>query len=355
MLAGGILARSADSQELTIIPPLAYIDKLTTDPDISSGQIRLPEPRHGGVHTMPFPSTIQEDGETSHAYPPPPRDSDEVPTINLIQSISQDPTPKRVFDPPEVIQVRREQETFAAENVPQVAVPERDEVLRHQMAELASLIRQMLALYGEKKALMDQQWTEEQATARQSEEQHQMQANEDNLRIEQVIDEIRKMDVEHRELLQGFSDMWRVDSERLHEEIISAVHAIASEQVPFNVEGYLDEFSKTLSTEVRILLGEIGKLREERQRIQYELGYLLTMQSTLGPNGGTTDWPPEYVLPRVWPSPAGIPLPETPLPRPAWRSVPLRRNPPRPEPSAPDIQVPSWVTWQRAFVSQAIF
>lgn len=31
---------------------------------------------------------------------------------------------------------------------------------------------------------------------------------------------------------------------------------------------YLDEFSKALATEVRMLLGEVGKLREERRNIQ---------------------------------------------------------------------------------------
>jgi hypothetical protein len=31
---------------------------------------------------------------------------------------------------------------------------------------------------------------------------------------------------------------------------------------------YLDEFSKALASEVRMLLGEVGKLREERRNIQ---------------------------------------------------------------------------------------
>lgn len=31
---------------------------------------------------------------------------------------------------------------------------------------------------------------------------------------------------------------------------------------------YLDEFSKALASEVRMLLGEVGKLREERRALQ---------------------------------------------------------------------------------------
>ena len=63
------------------------------------------------------------------------------------------------------------------------------------------------------------------------------------------------------------------------------MRSTADEQIPFNVQGvsilcrqssllltcvfqYLDEFSKALATEVRILLGEVGKLREERRGLQ---------------------------------------------------------------------------------------
>jgi hypothetical protein len=78
---------------------------------------------------------------------------------------------------------------------------------------------------------------------------------------------------------------WRADSARQHEEIIEAVRSTAREQVPFNIQGvsclvrfstpilinnvqYLDEFSKTLASEVRVLLGEVGKLHEEKRCVQ---------------------------------------------------------------------------------------
>lgn len=79
---------------------------------------------------------------------------------------------------------------------------------------------------------------------------------------------------------------WRADSARQHEEIIEAVRSTAQEQIPFNLQGvsgvpvwarskrlmiesiqYLDEFGKALATEVRMLLGEVGRLREERRHL----------------------------------------------------------------------------------------
>lgn len=78
---------------------------------------------------------------------------------------------------------------------------------------------------------------------------------------------------------------WRADCAKQHEDTVNAVRLTASEQVPFNVQGvsymmtdnwidfdlgiqYLDDFSKALASEVRILLGEVGKLREERRSLQ---------------------------------------------------------------------------------------
>jgi hypothetical protein len=67
---------------------------------------------------------------------------------------------------------------------------------------------------------------------------------------------------------------------------MEVVRSTANEQVPFNVQGvssllhvfpvqslihssqYLDEFSRALATEVRMLLGEVGKIREERRALQ---------------------------------------------------------------------------------------
>jgi hypothetical protein len=135
---------------------------------------------------------------------PPARDCDEASTVDPIQSTTQDPIYKRDIDPSEVIQGEREQMvrergpfatehehehphkdselgiaspfgelahtrveldnkrqvSFVAESMPRIAAAERDEALHNQLADLADMIRRMLALYGEKKVLMEQQWTE---------------------------------------------------------------------------------------------------------------------------------------------------------------------------------------------------
>ena len=71
---------------------------------------------------------------------------------------------------------------------------------------------------------------------------------------------------------------------RNREETLAAIRETANEQVPYNVQGvscvspavpalahyeqYLDEFSKSLANEVRMLLNEVGKLREEKRNVQ---------------------------------------------------------------------------------------
>jgi hypothetical protein len=106
------------------------------------------------------------------------------------------------------------------------------------------------------------------------------------LALESIIEELQRQNAEQRELLKQLSEDWRNDCERHHRETIDAVKSTAQEQVPFNVQGvsatkdilsdirtneirqYLDEFSKALAAEVRMLLGEVGKLREERRNLQ---------------------------------------------------------------------------------------
>ncbi|KAF9224785.1 hypothetical protein BS17DRAFT_731403 [Gyrodon lividus] len=266
------------------------------------------------------------------------------------------------------------------ENEARMAAAERDEVLRTQLVDLTNMVQQNQALCEEKKALSEQHWAEkqrwkeerdgqmqelmgmvsrlveEQMAARQREEE-QRQANEGKPGIEQVLEELQRQNAEQRELLNTVSDNWRADSNRQHEETISAVRATANEQVPYNVQGYLDEFSKALATEVRMLLGEVGKLREERRNIQHELGYLMMMKSKYGPGG---EFDPEWKPPMPpGPPPDAPPPPDVPpedilQARPAWRTVPPRgtrriRKPrqeaPPPEPVPEPRQVHSWVTW----------
>ena len=51
-------------------------------------------------------------------------------------------------------------------------------------------------------------------------------------------------------------------------ETIEAVRATAQEMVPYNLTGYLDEFSRALAGEVRTLIGEVGRLHEQKRTLQ---------------------------------------------------------------------------------------
>ncbi|KIM60077.1 hypothetical protein SCLCIDRAFT_57746, partial [Scleroderma citrinum Foug A] len=124
--------------------------------------------------------------------------------------------------------------------------------------------------------------------------------------IEQVLEELRNQNNDQRDLLNALSETRRADTSRQHEELVSTIRATANEQVPYNVQGYLDEFSKALASEVRMLLGEVGKLCKD------ELGYLMMMKSKYGPGGEfVSDWQPPMPPP---PPDAPMPPPEGPPP-----------------------------------------
>ena len=61
---------------------------------------------------------------------------------------------------------------------------------------------------------------------------------------------------------------WRTESAQQHRDLLDAVKASAAEMVPYNLTGYLDEFSKALAGEIRTLLGEVGRLHEQKRSIQ---------------------------------------------------------------------------------------
>ncbi|KAH8112887.1 hypothetical protein DFH11DRAFT_388966 [Phellopilus nigrolimitatus] len=88
---------------------------------------------------------------------------------------------------------------------------------------------------------------------------------------------------------------------------------------------YLNDFSKALSNEVRILLQEVGQLRDERRALQYEIAELLAVKSKHGAGGEyTPDWRPSAGLPEALPPPPAPPAiedgPKEPA-KPAWRTV----------------------------------
>ncbi|EED79345.1 predicted protein [Postia placenta Mad-698-R] len=129
---------------------------------------------------------------------------------------------------------------------------------------------------------------------------------------------------------------------------------------------YLNDFSKALAGEVRILLQEVGKLRDERRALQYEIAELMALKSKHGAGGEyTPDWKPTHDEPAPPPSPGPPPPPASVVgdapARPAWRVVNKREERrqkakakalpppepiPQPEPTrAPNL--PAWAQWRR--------
>ncbi|KAH9053602.1 hypothetical protein EDB87DRAFT_1569206, partial [Lactarius vividus] len=192
-----------------------------------------------------------------------------------------------------------------------------------------------------------------------------------------IIDTLRSENQTLRELFETLTDSWREETEKQHKELLETVRLTANVQVPFNVQGYLDEFSKSLASEVRMLLGEVGKLREERRNIQFEIGTLLCLRSKYEAGGMfDPDWKPS-TGPLAPQQPADLPPDEPPAPGPepprpgAWRSVhqrgfkrtrkrsearpagPVIETPMQPPPGPPMGPPPdraqaagSWATWQ---------
>ncbi|GBE89850.1 hypothetical protein BKA93DRAFT_624543 [Sparassis latifolia] len=127
---------------------------------------------------------------------------------------------------------------------------------------------------------------------------------------------------------------------------------------------YINDFSKALASEVRILLAEVGRLRDERRQLQYEISELMSSRSKQGAGGEyTPDWRPKGAAEPPQPTPAPPPPPESATgdapTRPAWRTVNKREELrqkakakvlPAPEavrasePPAPNL--PAWAQWK---------
>ncbi|TFK53121.1 hypothetical protein OE88DRAFT_1807017 [Heliocybe sulcata] len=289
---------------------------------------------------------------------------------------------------------RKTEEAESRERARQEAL-ERDEVVRGQLGDITNLAQENLECCTSKRQIMDERYAEKQT--RREEKDAKFQALYDMVNtmmeesaaerqraeaeraeaaakpgVEVVIEELRRQNQELRELLNNMAESWRADSARQAEDTLNAVRATAQEQVPFNVQGYLDEFSKALASEVRMLLGEVGRLREERRNLQHEIGFLLCTRSKYGPGGEfDPEWRPEnatYMARAPAPPPEPIPEPVPPPPeeplmqaRPGWRTIQPRSTrrararggqpvmaepPPAPMQEMPRPGVSSWATWQ---------
>jgi len=122
------------------------------------------------------------------------------------------------------------------------------------------------------------------------------------------------------------------------------------------------EYTKAIAHEVRQLLGEIGKLRDERRQLQYEIAELMAVRTKFGPTG---EFQPEWRPPAIEAPPPPDPLPAIegapPQAKPAWRVVQKRperkarmvpkiaaapQPMPPPPPPEPVREVPSWAQWR---------
>ncbi|EKM78202.1 hypothetical protein AGABI1DRAFT_75673 [Agaricus bisporus var. burnettii JB137-S8] len=132
---------------------------------------------------------------------------------------------------------------------------------------------------------------------------------------------------------------------------------------------YVTDFTKALASEVRILLAEVGKLRDERRQLQYEISELMAVKSKHGAGGEySPDWRPKIEAP---PPPSEVQAPPPPpaiedepiQARPGWRVVhkrPERRAikgkqpvapapappPPMPMPEVARPEIPAWAQWR---------
>ncbi|KIK59198.1 hypothetical protein GYMLUDRAFT_44949 [Collybiopsis luxurians FD-317 M1] len=131
---------------------------------------------------------------------------------------------------------------------------------------------------------------------------------------------------------------------------------------------YLNDFSKALAGEVRILLEEVGKLRDERRQLQFEIAELMAVKSKHSLGGQYA--PPEWLAKQLEPPPPApaseeiVPAPPPQPAAPAWRTVhkrPERRpkstkaiEPPQapasPAPGPPPMPSgpggPAWAQWR---------
>ena len=128
------------------------------------------------------------------------------------------------------------------------------------------------------------------------------------------------------------------------------------------------DFTKALSSEIRILLSEVGKLRDERRQLQYEIGELMAVKSKHGAGGEySPNWRPAIEGPPPENAVAVIeePAPAPAAARPAWRVVHKRQGkgkarvggspamgapaaiaaPPAPE-LVPAPSLPAWTNWR---------
>ncbi|KAJ7220904.1 hypothetical protein GGX14DRAFT_676392 [Mycena pura] len=123
---------------------------------------------------------------------------------------------------------------------------------------------------------------------------------------------------------------------------------------------YINDFSKALAGEVKILLAEVGKLRDEKRALQFEIAELMSIKAKHSAEGLYTGWrpapppaieppPPTEPAPPLAPAPGGWRVVQPPhVPKPKRKQnqrLALPAAPP-PAPPPPPSNLPAWAQWR---------
>ncbi|TCD65292.1 hypothetical protein EIP91_002817, partial [Steccherinum ochraceum] len=168
---------------------------------------------------------------------------------------------------------------------------------------------------------------------RQREEQDAMRADVQNL-----ADEFAQFRGDVQSQMRQLVDEIRNDILAQQQANFDTVRATAQEQVPFNIQKYLDEFSKALAIEVRQLLQETGRVHQQLRTMQAEIGHIYLEKSRLGLDGKPDGWAPPNFVP-VPAEPEPVPEPEAAEDPITARPVPPPAPAPPPAPSQPAMSV----------------
>ncbi|THH31833.1 hypothetical protein EUX98_g2343 [Antrodiella citrinella] len=228
---------------------------------------------------------------------------------------------------------------------------ERAERFEQQLSQVTDIVSEQRDDTIQKRQEQDQRWQEKMAR---------MTAQEDKMnRMMELMAEMREDKEEEKERQTQEQQALRDEVRRFAEELsvfrgdvqqnmrqlmddirlelsaqqditMEAVRATAREQVPYNIQRYLDDFSKQLAIEVSTLLRETGRVHSQLRGMQAEIGHIYIEKSKLGLDGRPDGWVPPGCAPAA-PAEPELPVePETaeePITaRPAWRNVQQRKS-----------------------------
>ncbi|KAJ7617731.1 hypothetical protein FB45DRAFT_932549 [Roridomyces roridus] len=124
---------------------------------------------------------------------------------------------------------------------------------------------------------------------------------------------------------------------------------------------YIQDFSKALAGEVKILLAEVGKLRDEKRALQFEIAELMSIKAKHSAEGVyAPGWhpppaieappPPAEPAPPAAPAPGGwrtVYVPPPHVPRAARKALKAPHPAPAPAPLPPPApNMPAWAQWR---------